>query len=84
MMKLVTNWGGGEIMILRTCPNCKTEAENDDAAYCFACGTFLINFCSDKNCLLNDSEETVELPPHHDYCYECGAKTSFGQIRLSD
>ena len=71
-------------MKLRTCPKCKTIAENEDAEYCFACGTFLINLCSDKFCPSNDSDESVELPDHHDFCDTCGTKTLFGQIRLPD
>jgi|GEM_PF-6863005 len=71
-------------MKLRTCPKCQTVAEREAATYCFACGTYLINFCSDKTCPSNDSDESVELPVHYDYCDDCGSKTSFGQIRLPD
>ena len=81
---LVTNWGGGENMEFRTCPSCNSVAESEDASYCFNCGAYIINRCTNKDCPSNDVEYLIELPTHHNFCVECGSKTLFGEIRESN
>lgn len=67
-------------MNLRTCPVCNSVSETEEASYCFNCGTYIINHCANKDCMMSD-EEPLELPSHHNFCDECGSKTLFGELR---
>ncbi|ADZ84494.1 hypothetical protein [Cellulosilyticum lentocellum] len=58
------------------CPNCGFEKHIEHAEFCQECGTFMINFCSNPVCNMNNGEE---LPLSNDmkFCPDCGQPSTF-------
>lgn len=65
----------------KSCPKCTNHDCLEDDDYCFLCGAFLLNYCSDGNCTMNDNRdgEKTELPPNYRYCPVCGSATTFNK-----
>lgn len=63
------------------CPKCKIEMRYEDPSYCHECGAFVVNYCSNDDCELNNGtyDVDVDCSLHADdkYCYLCGQPTNF-------
>ena len=63
---------------MRTCPKCHQPADQEDSLYCFYCGTYLLNHCTNKFCDLNNGCE-IEITPEARYCDLCGSPSTFNE-----
>lgn len=63
------------------CKKCGYEWD-DGMKFCKNCGTSLINYCSNPECICNESEMPTEFNPNDCYCFECGSKTTFYEAGL--
>ncbi len=62
-----------------TSPNCRNPNCAEDDSYCFNCGAYLKNYCTNENCILNSGEQRTELESFMCYCPECGTETFFAK-----
>lgn len=62
------------------CPKCKTKIHYDEPLYCHECGAYLVNYCSNSDCDLNNGQyddEQCSLKHDDKFCYLCGHETTF-------
>ena len=61
------------------CPVCHWDKHLTDARFCQSCGTELINYCKNPDCVANESDNALAnaLPFDANYCPYCGSETTF-------
>lgn len=69
-----------------TCRICNNTFEMEDADFCPECGNPLHNYCTNKDCELNNTElydEISEVPLSSKYCHKCGSETTLHDLLVS-
>lgn len=59
-----------------TCVKCGNPECGCDDIFCFNCGAELKNYCTNQECVQNDSDDS-ELPEDYCFCPLCGSETTF-------
>lgn len=64
----------------KTCKRCNSTTINSDDNFCSSCGLPLQNFCSDKNCLLEQGDNHKYLDSETRYCPVCGSESVYLEL----
>lgn len=68
---------------MNNCPKCGFSEHVEGAEYCQECGTFLINFCSNGICDMNNGD-AIPLSENAKFCPFCGSESTFKESGYFD